>query len=38
MYVPQGLPLIVQPVLVEPRAISWLDDIEDFIETAAFTG
>jgi hypothetical protein len=36
-YVPQGVPSIIQPVMVEPRKIEWLADIEDFIDTVAYS-
>lgn len=38
MHAPQGLPGIVQPVVVNPQTISWYEDIEEFIETQAFQG
>ena len=37
MHHPAGLPLLVQPVVIEPRRIDWLADIEGFVpESVAF--
>jgi hypothetical protein len=35
---PQGLPLLIQPVVVEPHTIPWLADIQDYINTVAYSG
>ncbi len=37
-YQPQGLPLQIQPVVVEPHTIPWLEDIQDYINTVAYSG